>query len=76
VPALGWGIHLRLDGFAVMMVLIVSILGALVLAYAMSYFDLDRRFVRFAGIFVLFAGAMNGLVMSADLFTMFVFWEV
>jgi multicomponent Na+:H+ antiporter subunit A len=58
------------------MVLVVSVLGALVLAYAMSYFDLDRRFVRFAGIFVLFAGAMNGLVMSADLFTMFVFWEV
>jgi multicomponent Na+:H+ antiporter subunit A len=76
VPALGWGLHLRLDGFAVLMVLVVSVLGALVLGYAMSYFDRDRRFVRFAGIFVLFAGAMNGLVLSADLFTMFVFWEV
>lgn len=76
VEALGWGINLRLDGFAVLMVLVVSVLGALVLGYATSYFDMDRQFVRFAGIFVLFAGAMNGLVMSADLFTMFVFWEI
>ena len=76
VEALGWGVHLRLDGFAVLMVLIVSVLGAFVLAYATTYFDMDRRFVRFVGIFVLFAGAMNGLVMSADLFTMFVFWEI
>lgn len=76
VEALGWGIHLRLDGFAVLMVLIVSVLGAFVLAYATTYFDMDQRFVRFVGIFVLFAGAMNGLVMSADLFTMFVFWEI
>ena len=76
VEALGWGVNLRLDGFAVLMVLIVSVLGAFVLAYATTYFDMDRRFVRFVGIFVLFAGAMNGLVMSADLFTMFVFWEI
>lgn len=76
VGALDWGINLRLDGFAVLMVLIVSVLGALVLSYATAYFEMDRRFVRFAGIFVLFAGAMNGLVMSADLFTMFVFWEI
>jgi multicomponent Na+:H+ antiporter subunit A len=76
VRALNWGINLRLDGFAVLMVVIVSVLGALVLSYATAYFDMDRRFVRFAGIFVLFAGAMNGLVMSADLFTMFVFWEI
>lgn len=76
VAALDWGIRLRLDGFAVLMVLIVSVLGAFVLAYATTYFDMDRRFVRFVGIFVLFAGAMNGLVMSADLFTMFVFWEI
>ena len=76
VEALGWGIHLRLDSFAVLMVLIVSVLGAFVLAYATTYFDMDQRFVRFVGIFVLFAGAMNGLVMSADLFTMFVFWEI
>ncbi|MFZ8917261.1 MAG: hydrogen gas-evolving membrane-bound hydrogenase subunit E [Ilumatobacteraceae bacterium] len=73
---LGLTIDLRLDGFAVVMGLVVSGLGALILAYAAAYFDHDRTFNRFAGVFVLFAGAMTGLVLSADLFTMFVFWEM
>ena len=76
VEGLGLSIDLRLDGFATVMALIVSGLGVLILGYAISYFDHDERFVRFAGIFVLFAGAMTGLVLSADLFTMFVFWEM
>lgn len=73
---LGLHISLRLDGFAVMMVLLVSILGVAVLAYALSYFDHDDTYRRFVALFVAFAGAMTGLVMSADLFTMFVFWEL
>lgn len=76
IDGLGLSIDLRLDGFAVVMALVVSGLGALILAYAGSYFDHDRTFTRFAGVFVLFAGAMTGLVLSADLFTMFVFWEM
>lgn len=73
---LGLNVHLRLDAFAVMMVLIVSVLGAFVLAYSAAYFDPDRVTARFTGLFVAFAGVMNGLVLSADLFTMFVFWEL
>ncbi len=76
IDDLGLSIDLRLDGFATVMALVVSGLGALILAYAASYFDHDRTFTRFAGVFVLFAGAMTGLVLSADLFTMFVFWEM
>ena len=74
--ALGLELHLRLDSFAVMMVLIVSVLGAFVLAYSAAYFDPDRVTARFTGYFIAFAGVMSGLVMSADLFTMFVFWEL
>ena len=76
VEGLGLSIDVRLDGFGTVMALIVSGLGVLILGYAIAYFDHDERFVRFAGIFVLFAGAMTGLVLSADLFTMFVFWEM
>ena len=76
VDGLGLSLDLRLDGFAAVMALVVSGLGALILGYAIFYFDHDERFVRFAGIFVSFAGAMTGLVLSADLFTMFVFWEM
>ena len=73
---LGLSIDLRLDSFAVMMVLIISALGALVLAYSAAYFDPDKTTARFTGLFVAFAGVMSGLVMSADLFTMFIFWEL
>lgn len=76
VPDLGLRLTLRLDGFAVVMVLLVSVIGALVLAYAAAYFEHDETFVRFAGLFLAFAGAMTGLVAAADLFTMFVFWEL
>lgn len=73
---LGLSLDLRLDSFAVMMVLIISVLGALVLAYSLAYFDPDETTARFTGFFIAFAGVMSGLVMSADLFTMFVFWEL
>lgn len=76
IADLGLSLNLRLDAFAVMMVLIISVLGALVMAYSMAYFDPDKTTARFTGFFMAFAGAMSGLVMSADLFTMFVFWEL
>lgn len=76
VPGLGLRLTLRLDGFAVLMVLLVAVLGALVLWYSVSYFAHDHAYGRFVGLFIAFAGAMTGLVLSADLFTMFVFWEL
>ncbi|MCX6521580.1 MAG: proton-conducting transporter membrane subunit [Actinobacteria bacterium] len=76
VPDLGLRLAFRLDGFAVAMALVVSVIGVLVLAYSIAYFDQDATYVRFVGLFVAFAGAMTGLVMAADLFTMFVFWEL
>ena len=82
VDGLGLSISFRLDGFAVMMALLVSVLGALVLWYSSSYFDhgansdQGEKYVRFVGLFLAFAGAMTGVVLSADLFSMFVFWEL
>jgi multicomponent Na+:H+ antiporter subunit A len=76
VDGLGLSISFRLDGLAVLMVVLVSVLGALVLAYSWAYFDHDGKYVRFLGLFVAFAGAMTGLVLSDDLFSMFVFWEL
>ena len=76
IGGLGLRIDLALDGMATLMVLVISLLGAVVLWYSIDYFSDHVSYVRFVGIFVLFAGAMSGLVMSADLFTMFVFWEL
>jgi len=76
ISGLGLRLDLALDGMATLMVLVISLLGAIVLWYSIDYFSDHIAYVRFVGVFVIFAGAMSGLVMSADLFTMFVFWEL
>lgn len=76
LPMLGFDFSFALDGFAVVMVLLVSVLGFGVLAYSIGYFEHDATFARFVGLFMAFAGSMTGLVIAADLFTMFVFWEL
>jgi multicomponent Na+:H+ antiporter subunit A len=76
LSALGLDLHFSLDGFGVLMSLIVLVLGFAVLTYAMVYFEHDDTFARFVGIFLAFAGSMTGVVIAADLFTMFVFWEL
>src|SRR6186713_3079187 len=63
VPALGISFDLRLDGFALLMALLVAGVGVLVLAYAASYFSPRGDDVgRLIGLLTLFAGAMLGLV--------------
>jgi multicomponent Na+:H+ antiporter subunit A len=69
----------RIDGFAAVMALLVTGIGVVVLVYAWRYFAGDpapSRVVRFVGSFTLFAGAMLGVVTAADVWTLFVFWEL
>ncbi len=68
----------RLDGFALLMALVVTGIGTLVLAYSAGYFGPEvprARLARFAGGFVAFAGSMLGLVLADDVWTLFIFWE-
>jgi multicomponent Na+:H+ antiporter subunit A len=76
LPLLGFNFAFHVDGFAVVMALLVSVLGFGVLAYAIAYFGHDATFTRFVGLFMAFAGSMTGLVLAEDLFTMFIFWEL
>ena len=76
VPQLGLTIDVRLDGFGLLMGLLVSGIGLLVLLYSVSYFDHEPAVARLAGLLVAFAGAMLGLVLADGLLTLFVFWEL
>jgi multicomponent Na+:H+ antiporter subunit A len=78
VPQLGIEIGLRLDAFGGVMVLIVALIGVAVMAYSWWYFpstDADST-DRLAGLLVLFAGAMLGIVVADDLITLFTAWEL
>lgn len=76
VDSLGLSVSLRLDGFGLLMGLIVSGIGTLVLLYSVSYFGRRDDLGRLAGLLVGFAGAMLGIVWAEGLLTLFVFWEL
>ena len=80
---IGWVPALRLDlAFAMgplqwVLMLLVTGIGALVLAYCTWYFaDKEPGLPAFAGNFMAFAGSMLGLVLSGDLLLLYVFWEL
>lgn len=81
VPPLGLGLDLRLDGFAAVMVALVSGIGVLVFAYAGRYFSARPRgeraaLGRFAATLLAFSGSMLGLVLADHLLALYVFWEL
>lgn len=77
VPQLGLELALRMGTLSWLMLVLVGGVGALVLAYSARYFRSDDPGLgRFAAVFVAFAGAMLGLVVSDDLLLLYVFWEL
>ncbi|MEU3115880.1 Na+/H+ antiporter subunit A [Micromonospora chalcea] len=77
VPQLGLDLALRMGTLSWLLVLLVGGVGALVLVYSGRYFHSDDPSLgRFAAVFVAFAGAMLGLVVSDDLLLLYVFWEL
>ncbi|MDQ4089317.1 MAG: hypothetical protein M3163_03285, partial [Actinomycetota bacterium] len=77
VEQLGLTADLRLDGLAATMTLIISAIGVLILGYAYSYFSPDTpNMGRLAGLLLLFAGAMVGLVQADHLLLLYTCWEI
>jgi multicomponent Na+:H+ antiporter subunit A len=77
VPELGITIDLRLDGFALLMLALVSGVGVLVFVYAYRYFDHGVESAgKLAGTLVVFSGAMLGLVLADNLLWLYVCWEL
>jgi len=75
-PGLGFDLVLRLDGFGLLMALVVSGIGVAVFAYAFGYFGARPDIGRLAGLLVAFAGAMLGLVLADNVLALFCFWEL
>ena len=75
---------LLIDPLAVIMCLVISIVGSLIVVYALDYMREHEAHLRLAStrqpvfffFLVLFLGAMNGLVFANNLLWLFSFWEV
>lgn len=76
MPSLGVNLSFYLDGLSLLFLLLITAIGALVLIYAGYYmkgYVLKDRFYMYL---LFFMAAMMGLVLSGNLISMFVFWEL
>lgn len=64
------------DGLSLFFALLVTVFGLLIFLYAHRYMEDSPQINRFAGYLLLFSGSMLGLVLSANLISLFVFWEL
>ena len=71
-------VHLSfyLDGLSLFFALLISIFGLLVLLYSFQYMRHFPRQGRFFSYLLFFMGSMLGVVLSANLISLFVFWEL
>ena len=75
-PSLGLSLSFYLDGLGLVFALLITGVGALVFAYAGTYLRGHEQAGRFFAALFAFMGAMLGVVLSDNLFTLFVFWEL
>ncbi|HEX6273245.1 MAG TPA: proton-conducting transporter membrane subunit, partial [Polyangiaceae bacterium] len=76
VPSLGLDLGLRMDGFAWIFAVLITVIGALVCLYARYYMSPNDPVARFYALFLAFMGAMLGVVLSGNLVQLVVFWEL
>jgi proton-translocating NADH-quinone oxidoreductase chain M len=74
--ALGLDFILIADGLSVFMAIASSFIGALIVIYSLGYIGHDENQNEYYLIVLLFIGAMMGLVFSANLIFMYLFWEI
>ncbi|NJY61226.1 putative monovalent cation/H+ antiporter subunit A [Salinimicrobium sp. CDJ15-81-2] len=76
VPTLGLDLNFALDGLSLLFSLLITGIGFLVFAYTAEYLKEHDYLDRFYGYLGMFMGAMLGLVLSDNLLSMFIFWEL
>jgi len=76
LPFQGASFGLRADGLAWTFAMLVLGIGALVVLYARYYLSESDPMARFYAFFMLFMGAMLGVVLADNLLLLVVFWEL
>jgi multicomponent Na+:H+ antiporter subunit A len=75
-PSLGLSLSFNLDGLGLLFAVLIAGIGALIVLYASRYLERRPRTGRFYGWLFAFMGAMLGIVLSDNILTLFVFWEL
>lgn len=75
-PSLGLSLSFNLDGLGLLFATLITGMGALVVLFASRYLAGHPQANRFHAALFAFMGAMLGVVLSDDILTVFVFWEL
>jgi len=75
-PSLGLSLSFNLDGLGLLFAILITGIGALIVLYASRYLEGHADASRFYASLFGFMGAMLGVVLSDNILTLFVFWEL
>jgi multicomponent Na+:H+ antiporter subunit A len=75
-PSLGVNLNFLIDGLSLTFALIISGIGAIIVFYASGYLKGHRKLARFYGYLLFFMTSMLGVVLSDNIFALFIFWEL
>ena len=75
-PSLSVGLDFSLDGLSLLFALMITGIGAIVLAYAGTYMKGKEKTDRFFVALIMFMASMLGLVLSDNIISLFIFWEL
>lgn len=64
------------DGLGVFLAVIASVIGSLAVIFSMDYMRGEAQLGRYYALVLFFIGSMSGLVLTSNLFLIFLFWEI
>ncbi|MEX2514214.1 MAG: putative monovalent cation/H+ antiporter subunit A [Cyclobacteriaceae bacterium] len=76
VPSLGINLDFYLDGLSLLFALLITGIGTLVFVYTAPYLKGHQYLDRFYAYLSMFMASMLGLVLSENIFSLFIFWEL
>jgi len=71
-----WGILLVSDGLSSLMLVIVNVIAFLSIIYSIKYMTMYTAKPKYYSLFLLMLAGMNGVVITGDLFNIYVFLEI
>ncbi len=76
IPSVGLNIDFRIDGLSLLFALLITGIGTLIYVYAAYYLKGHKLISRFYCYLTLFMAAMLGVVLSDNVLSLFLFWEL
>ena len=76
IPSLSINLSFYIDGLSLVFALLISGIGTLIMVYAGGYLEGHPHVGRLYAFLLMFMGSMLGIVLSDNILTLFVFWEL